>query len=66
MVKIIYAGKGVQPTFVRVMKSRRSGIVAVRINVRAADIKEILEQNFGRKMYTQWNGSPKINGKNGQ
>jgi hypothetical protein len=59
-------GKGVQPTFVRMMKSRRSGTVAVRINVRASDIKEILEPNFCRKMYTQGNGSPKINGKKGQ
>ena len=42
-------GKGVQPTFVRMMKSRRSGTVAVRINVRAADIKEILEPNFWPK-----------------
>jgi hypothetical protein len=48
-IKEFMQGKGVQPTFVRMMKSRRSGTVAVRINVRAADIKEILEPNFWPK-----------------
>ena len=37
-IKEFMQGKGVQPTFVRMMKSRRSGIVAVGINVRASDI----------------------------
>jgi hypothetical protein len=31
------------------MKRRRSGTVAVRINVRASDIKEILEPHFWPK-----------------
>ncbi|CAB3987683.1 Hypothetical predicted protein [Paramuricea clavata] len=48
-IKEFMQGKGVQPTFVRMMKSRRSGTVAVRINVRASDIKEILEPNFWPK-----------------
>ncbi|CAB4044477.1 Hypothetical predicted protein [Paramuricea clavata] len=48
-IKEFMQGKGVQPTFVRIMKSRRSGTVAVRINVRASDIKEILEPNFWPK-----------------
>jgi hypothetical protein len=48
-IKEIMKGKGIQPTFVRMMKSRRSGTVAVRINVKVSDIKEILEPNFWPK-----------------
>ena len=41
--------KGVYPTFVRMMKSRRKGTVGVRINVIAADLKATLETGFWPK-----------------
>ena len=38
-IKEFMEQKGVYPTFVRMMKSRRKGTVGVRINVIAGDLK---------------------------
>ena len=48
-IKEFMEQKGVHPTFVRMMKSKRKGTVGVRINVIAADLKVILESGFWPK-----------------
>ena len=48
-IKEFMKQKGVYPTFVRMMKSRRKGTVGVRINVIAADLKATLETGFWSK-----------------
>ena len=45
-IKEFMEQKGVYPTFVRMMKSRRKETVGVRINVIAADLKAALETGF--------------------
>lgn len=55
-IKKFMEEKGIRPTFVRMMKSKRKGTVAVRVNVKAADLFEILKQNvWPKKVYArQW------------
>ena len=48
-IKEFMEQKGVHPTFVRMMKSKRKGTVGVRINVIAADLKATLETGFWPK-----------------
>ena len=48
-IKEFMEKKGVHPTFVRMMKSKRKGTVGVRINVTAADLKVTLESGFWPK-----------------
>lgn len=48
-IKEFMEQKGVHPTFVRMMKSKRKGTVGVRINVIAADLKVTLETGFWPK-----------------
>ena len=38
--------RGIIPTFVRLMQSKRSGTVAVRVNVNTKDVKQALENDF--------------------
>ena len=38
--------RGIVPTFVRLMQSKRSGTVAVRVNVNSKDVKQALENDF--------------------
>ena len=38
--------RGIVPTFVRLMQSKRSGTVAVRVNVNTKDVKQALENDF--------------------
>ena len=48
-IKNFMQEKSVKPTFVRMMKSKRKGTVAVRINVIASDLNKILETSFWPK-----------------
>ena len=38
--------RGIVPTFVRLMQSKRSGTMAIRINVNTKDVKQALENDF--------------------
>ena len=64
-IKEFMEQKSVYPTFVRMMKSGQKGIVGVRINVKAADLKATLEMGFGLKISMHENGSLRSDGKNG-
>ncbi len=48
-IKNFMQEKSVKPTFVRMIKSKRKGTVAVRINVIASDLNKILETTFWPK-----------------
>ena len=37
---------GIYPTFIQIMKSKRKGTAAVRINVKTNDLKTVLEPDF--------------------
>lgn len=48
-IKHFMEEKGIYPTFIRTMKSKRKGTVAVRINIKTNDLKTVLESDFWPK-----------------
>ena len=48
-IKHFMEDKGIYPTFIRIMKSKRKGNVAVRIDIKINDLKTVVEPDFWPK-----------------